>query len=109
MSKITASTDIQQVKPEDVQRYVDIFCQDVAKTINGNLDFSTNFNCKVLTASFSSANTDTVISHNLGRVTSNFIVVSKSVSCDIYNSSATSSSITLKSTVAPATVTLVVF
>lgn len=109
MSKITASSDIQQVKPEDVQKYVDIFCQDVVHTVNGNLDFTNNFACKVLSASFTAANADTVISHNLGRVTSNFIVVAKNVSCDIYNSSATSSSITLKSTVAPATVTLVVF
>lgn len=111
MSRITASSDIQQVKPEEVQKYVDLFCQNVAEVVNGQLDFQTNFNSSVVSRSFSSANTDTVISHNLGRVPTGYLVASKSVSSDIYDgsSSASSSTITLKASVAPVTVTLVVF
>lgn len=110
MSKITASADIQQVKPEEVQKYVDLFCQDVTEVVNGKLDFVNNFASKVITASFTQANTDTVVTHNLGRATSNFLVASKSASCDIYNgSSQSTNSFKLKSTVVPVTVTLVVF
>lgn len=111
MSRITASSDIQQVKPEEVQKYVDIFCQDVIEVVNGKLDFQTNFNSNVVIQTFSTANTDTTIGHNLGRVPTGFLVASKSVSSDIYNGSLswTASTIILKASVAPVTVTLVVF
>lgn len=111
MSRITASSDIQQVKPEEVQKYVDIFCQNVVEVVNGKLDFQTNFNSQVLSQSFSAADTDTTIGHNLGRVPFGYLVASKTVSSDIYNGSvsATASTITLKASVAPVTVTLVVF
>ncbi len=109
MSKIQASGDIDQVKPEDVQRYVDIFAQDVLRVVNGGLDFATNFNCKVMSVSLSNANADTAVAHNLGRVTSTYLIISKSVSSDIYNGSAgTSSTLYLKATVVPVTVTVVV-
>ncbi len=110
MSRITASSDMDNVKTEELSKYIDLFCQDVTQTINGKLDFATNFNCKLVTVLFLAANTDTAVPHGLGRVASNYFPVSKSVSCDIYSGSGgSSSSMNLKSTVVPATVTLVVF
>jgi hypothetical protein len=110
MSKIQASPDIAQVKPEEVQRFVDLFCNDVTQTVNGNLDFSTNFNCRVVTATFGAANTDTAVSHTLGRAVAGYFPVSKSVAMDVYSGSkaSTTSIIYLKSTAA-GSATLVVF
>ncbi len=110
MSKITASADIQQVKPEEVQRFVDLFCQDTLDTVNGKLDFATNFACKIIDVSFTAANTDTSVNHGLGRVASKYFPISKSAACDVYAGTAqsTSSTLILKGT-AIATVTLVVF
>lgn len=110
MSNIQASNNIAQVKPEEVQRFVDLFCQDVVNVVNGKLDFQTNFNCKVVDVSFSSANVDTAVTHNLGRMSTNFIVISKNVSADIYNgtNAGNTNTMYLRSTVVPVTVTLVV-
>lgn len=110
MSKITASAEIDQVKAEDVQRFTDIFCHDVADTVNGKLDFENNFDCKVIDVSFLAANTDTSVSHGLGRVPSRYFPISKSAACDVYAGTApsTSSTLILKGS-AIATVTLVVF
>lgn len=110
MSKITASTDFSQVKPEDLARYVEMFCKDVTERVNGNLDFATNFSAQEVSVSFSQINADTVVSHTLGRAAQSYLITSKSAACDIYNGSAASqNSLILKSTVAPVTVTLVVY
>lgn len=110
MSNIQASSGIAQVLPEEVPRFVDLFCQDVTNVVNGNLDFQTNFNCKIVAVTFSSANIDTPVVHNLGRVSTTFLVTSKNVSADIYNgtNSGTTTTMYLRSSVAPVTVTLVV-
>lgn len=110
MSRITASTSIREVKPEEVPRFVDIFCQNVVTVVNGGLDFATNFNCKVVSVVFTAANTDTTVVHNLGRVASKYFPISKTVATDVYDGSVPSSSsaIILRATV-PSTVTLVVF
>lgn len=110
MSKITASPDVDQVKNEEFSRFCSIFNKNVQEMVNGNLDFQNNFNCKVISMSFSAINTDTAAVHNLGRVLSSYFVISKSAACDVYNgtSPATANLIYLKGT-AVANVTLVVF
>lgn len=95
MSKITASPDIQQVPPEQAQRFIDLFCQDVIDKVNGKLDFATNFNCKVLTVKFTAANTDAAVQHNLGRVASNYILAGQTVAMQVYNGASTNTSTTL--------------
>lgn len=110
MSKVTASTDIQQVKPDEVARFTDLAFQDIVSTLNGNLDFQTNFNCKILSVTFSAANTQVAISHGLGRIPAGYLQISSSVAASVYNgdSSSSSSVLYLKSS-APATVGLIVF
>lgn len=112
MSKITASSDLSNIKAEEMQRFTTIFAQDVAQTINGKLDFANNFACKVMGGiNFPVLNTPVAVTHNLGRVTSSFIVISKDQTCDIFvsqTSAPTSSVLYLESNVSGATVSVVV-
>lgn len=110
MSSISASTDMTQCKPEELTKFIDLFCQDVVDTVNGKLDFTTNFNCKLLSITFGSADTDTGIAHGLGRVPAGYIVTGASAATSVYNGSVSSSStsLVLRASVA-ATVGLIVF
>ena len=110
MSSITASTDMTQCKPEELAKFMDLFCQDVENTINGKLDFSTNFNCKLISITFGTANVNASALHGLGRVPSGYIVTRASAAVSVYDGSIanTTSSINLMASV-PATVGLLVF
>ncbi len=102
MSKVTASSDIDNVKPEEVARFVDIALQDIIATVNGKLDFAANFNAKEVTVIFTAANTDTAAVHGLGRVATRYILTSSNVALNvIYTGAAagTSSTMYLKSSV----------
>ncbi len=102
MSNVTASTNITQVKPEDVPRYVDLALQDVVRVINGDLDFQTNINCKIIRVTFSAADTDQVIAHGLNRPPSGYIVAGSSVATNVYDgtSPVNATTIMLKASVA---------
>lgn len=110
MSKITASSDIQQVKPEDVARYTDLFCQDVTEVVNGKLSFADNFDGKSQSVTFSLTATDMAIQHGLGRVPTGYIITSATAAMKVYSGNlvATSDAIYLRSD-AVGTVTLLIY
>ncbi len=85
MSKITASTDLSQVTPQDLPRFADIFAKDVAQVINGNLDFTTNFVCAFVNITFGVIDTNTAVSHPLGFVPNGYIRVSGTANSVIYD------------------------
>jgi hypothetical protein len=117
--KAIPSLDFIVDKPEHIKRFSTMLQkihQQVARVINGKIGYGDGTNADNIdgvwaSETFASANTDTTITHNLGRVPVGFHVVSKSVSCDIFNGVAawTTTTITLQSSVAPATVKLFVF
>lgn len=92
MSKINSSTDIDRVTPEDLPRYTSIVLGDIVGTINGNLDFATNFNAKTSSVIFSAANTDTAIIHGLGRVPTGYIVYGATAAMSVYDGATPSTS-----------------
>ena len=110
MSSITASSNFTNVKPEELAKYVDLFGQDVTTTINGQLDFATNFNAKEITVVFASSNTDTATGHTLGRIPVRYIVTSATTAMSVYNgaTASTSSTIYLKSS-ATGTATILIY
>lgn len=110
MSKVTASTDIDQVKPEEAQRFIDIALQDIVQRINGDLDFQTNFNCAIVSVNFTAQNTDQAVSHGLGRIPTGYIPINQNVATRIFNGTTASTSgiIYLQSTQV-ATVGLIIF
>lgn len=87
MSSITASSDIDRVKPEDLPRWTSICLENIISTVNGKLDFQTNFNQKTVSVSFSAADTDTAVSHGLGRAVTGYILVGASAAMSLYDGS----------------------
>jgi hypothetical protein len=92
MSKVTISSDIDRVSPEDLPRYTAIALDAIIGTINGNLDFQTNFNAKTSSVIFSAANTDTAVIHGLGRVPIGYIVYGTTAAMSIYDGATPSTS-----------------
>lgn len=99
--KVTASTRIAQVKPEEVQRFVDIALEDIVRVVNGGLG-PDNFDGQVLTVTFSTANVSQAFPHTLGRAPSYYICLGSSAATSIYDGSSanTGSLIYLRATVA---------
>ena len=95
MSKITASTDLDKVKPEDLPRYLTLFAQDVAKQLSNSLDFATNFNGKEISVTFTAANTEVATAHTLGRAPSKYVVTSASTALSVYSGATSNSSDTI--------------
>lgn len=95
----------------ELARLFSILVGELKTILNGGLFFSDNFNAKTVTVSFTAANSDTRIEHNLGRVPSGYLVTSLSAATIIYSGaqSTTEQYIFLRSSAAPATVNLVIF
>lgn len=71
---------------------------DILSVINGKLEFDKNLLTQTVEVTFTSANTEQAISHNLRSLVSEYIVSKKSIACDVYDgvSAATTSVIYLK-------------
>ena len=78
MSNIAASPKIDQCSQTDMVRFLTIFMNNVVNTVNGDLDFQTNFNCKLVDVSFTAINQDIAVNHGLGRVPSGRIIYAQS-------------------------------
>ncbi len=96
---------------EDLRKFTDQNLSQIVSVLNGNINFEDNVNVSIVSFTFSVANTNYQVTHSLGIVPTGFIIVGKNISTDIYNGDGvnTKSSIFLKSTVANATVKVMVF
>ncbi len=110
MSKITASADFDKVKDDEQARILALFGEQVLSVVNGNLDFATNINCKLMSISFATANANVSTAHSLGRQPTGYIVYQKSANLNVYDgtSANTSSVINLRSSAA-GTASMIVF
>lgn len=95
MSKVTASADFDRVKDEDLKRFLALFGEQVLQVLTNGLDFQTNFNCALISVTFTAANADTAVSHPLGRVPSGFLVYSLDGGIVVYNGATANTSTTL--------------
>lgn len=95
MSKITASPKLAQVQQDEHQRFADIFASDVVDKVNGKLDFQNNFNCKLVTITFTAPGVESSVDHGLGRVPSGYIVYGQSTAMSIHNGTSTNTATTL--------------
>ncbi len=110
MSKVTASSDMSNIDPKEMPRYVDICLSDIIAVMNGKLDFQSNFNAKEVSVVFSAADTDTAVTHSLGRIATRYIVTSSTGGLVLYTGATAGSSSTmyLKSS-ATGTVTVLIY
>lgn len=108
--KITASPDVDRVKPEELARYTSIFLSQVVEKFNKNLNFTDDFSGNIINVTFSSANVDVASIHGLGRVPSGYIILGASAAMSVYDgaSANTSSLIYLRSSAAGVAKVLVV-
>lgn len=91
--------DTSNSSPENFQRYSSKQMQDVVNILNKGIIFSDNFDGTITNVAFNSANTNTVITHNLERIPSGYLALELSAAMIIYTGSDVSneSQITLKS------------
>lgn len=108
-SQITASTSIDQVKKDEMGRFVDLFAQDTTRVVNdllhavnGRLDFENNFGAKIVNVVFTDADTETAVAHGIGRPPRGYIVTSLGAATTVYNSGTpwTANTIYLSATIA---------
>ncbi len=111
MSKVQYVSLLDSLSEKEFILEASRLLREIVTTVNGQIEFDKNFLSQTVEVDFTAANTDKAVSHNLGRVINKYIIVKKDVSCDIYdgNQDSTKSTIFLKSTVAPASVTIVLF
>ena len=112
MSRVETHGDLGSIKtPEEFMRFCSSFLSDLENAFNGLIEFDQNIKSQTVSVKFDSANVDKEIKHSLNKSSVNFLVANKDVSCDIYHGSGsdTGSTIFLRSTVAPATVILILF
>jgi hypothetical protein len=95
MSKLTRSTNFTQLEEiEELKKFLALFGEEVVLTINGRLDFETNFACQLVRVTFSAASTDTAVAHSLGRVPTGFLLYYLDSPVAIYNGATANTSTT---------------
>jgi len=92
----------EQTTVETLGRQTQLLANNLDDLLNSGLTFKDNFRNQIIGVTFSAANTDTQINHNLGIVPTGYLVIGKTVSLDVYNGSTnvfTKQFLTLKSSV----------
>lgn len=100
MPKIKVPQTLDNIeKFEEYRRFAALLFSQITDLINGNLDILDNLRVNRISCQFDSTDTSTQFSHNLGKVPSYYIPISKTAAMNIYNgdSSNTSGLIYLKS------------
>ncbi len=99
MSKVQASPDLSTIDEKDIRKYVTLVLVDIVDKVNGKLDLGVNVSGKIVSVPFTAANTDTTISHGLGKTPTGYLVVGLSTNMIVYDGTVAknSSTITLKS------------
>ncbi len=89
--RITASPQVDQVKPEEAPRFTAMFLEQVVQAFNSNLRFGENVSVSIVTANFTQANTNTQVSHGLGRAPQGYIQVGSNAATMIYDGTSANS------------------
>lgn len=79
------------VEQNDMPRWLTIFLSEVKRALNNGLNFSDNFDGRVLEVTFSAANSDQIVNTGLRRIPQNYIVINRSANMTVYNGNAASS------------------
>lgn len=100
MATINASSKFTDLTQDSEKfRYIQLFCQSVQQTVNGNLDFKKNLRVKFKSVVFTTADTNVEVTHGLGFIPNGYIVIGLNNNMIIYDGStpSTTQTITLKS------------
>jgi hypothetical protein len=112
MAKLTTFTDLGKIKDlETFIRFSSNAVMEMQSILNGKIEFDSNIPSQTKTVFFPMANMDLTVDHSLAKTNLSYLVASKTAACDVYNGSVetTVSTVTLRSSVAGVTVTLILF
>lgn len=92
MAKVQATSKVATIKEDkDKFRFISIALEDLINQVNGNLEPVKNLKFNTVSVTFSSADSDVLVSHNLGRVISGYIQCGQSAALIVYDGSPISS------------------
>lgn len=108
--KITNSSDLSNIKQEDIPRFLSAVLTQISAILNAGATFQDNFNAQIQSVVFPTANSEVPLRHSLGRVPSGYLPLTLSAAMILYNGSTgnSDSAIYLKSS-AIGTATVLVF
>lgn len=112
MARLREKTDFHHAKDlPELARFSSQFATGVEAILNGRIEFGENIRSQTVSVTFPQANVDVAVRHKLNKIPVNFLVVNKSQALDVYHGAGadTLGMIFLRSTVAGATVTLILF
>jgi hypothetical protein len=72
---------------DDIKRFISNTITQIINIVNGKITFKDNFDGASISTTFSSANVDTPVVHNLGRNAIGYILVTASASMSVYTGS----------------------
>lgn len=83
-------TNIQSVaEDEDKWRYTSVQLKSLTDILNKAITFQDNFRCAIINATFTTVNTDTGFSHNLGFVPLGYLPITYTSAFSVYNGTTT--------------------
>lgn len=87
--KIAQRPDISNLSPDDIPtliKFVAIGMKNIYDALANKLSFADNFDGQIIDVSFTSANAETVIAHNLGRVPVGYSIQRSNAAAALYDS-----------------------
>ncbi len=112
MSRVKVPQSISNTEDfENLKRFTAQTIAEIVIAINGNLSFVENIKSKIMDVTFSGANADLQIMHNLGSIPIGYILIASDRACIIYSGSQASTDklIFLKSNAASAVTKILIF
>jgi len=100
MGVIKSFQDVRLVESfDDLKRFASSMFQGIFETVNGNLSFKDNFKGKILDVSFTAANVEQRVFHNLGIIPTGYLAIKKNATTIVYDgvSATTTTDIYLRS------------
>jgi hypothetical protein len=91
MSKITASEKLDVIGAEELPRWLTIFLSQVKNVLNNGITPQDNWDGQIVSVTFSSADTDTLVSTRLRRIPTGYIVLSRDAALTVYDGDLSSS------------------
>lgn len=85
MGLIRASEKITTLPQKEMMRYIEIFLESVKNIVNGNLTANENMLFPFVEVDFTSANTNFVIEHGIGRSPRGYLVISSDSALSVYD------------------------
>jgi hypothetical protein len=109
MPKVRNIVDLGNVTDiKEYTRHASTLIGDITDAVNGSLEFDHNLNTKTVVVTFTTANVDQMVTHNLGRIPSGFLQSNPDAAAQVFQGSKDSTkTVSYLKASAPVTITLI--